>query len=57
MTQDQLTELKRANDMKEREVMALERMASNTSHRTKNCLETVSDWWDKEKARSMRMNY
>ena len=65
MTPEELAELKRANDLKEREVTALERISDNTSrrtdnimsHRTKNCLETISDWWDKEKANSMRMHY
>ena len=65
MTPEQLAELKRANDLKEREVTALERISDNTSrrtdnimsHHTKNCLETISNWWSEEKARSMRMNY
>ncbi len=57
MTPEELAELKRANDLKEREVMVLERMANNVPRRAKNCLETISDWWDKEKANSMRMRY
>lgn len=55
MTDAELAELKRANDLKEREVFALETIAAK--RRPRNALETISKWWAKEKAATMRRNY
>lgn len=52
---EELAEFKRANDLREREVRALELLAIRPA--PKNCLQTISEWWQDERQRSMRMNY
>ena len=55
MTKDELAELKRANDLQERTVDELRRIADKPLSR--NFLQTISDWWAQEKAISMQRNY
>lgn len=51
MTKEELAELKRANDLKERELKLLEAV------RPRNVLETISEWNKNCNDRAMRQSY
>ena len=45
MTNEELKELRKLNDLKQREVRALERIANKEE--PKNVLQSLSEWWNK----------